>query len=81
MANAPLSGTGCKRCSLICISGKAKYFLFWDLTRFLKNRIRFAGRAILLMVLEFFSVIARTEAAEAIHSFFSAGGDGLLRCE
>src|SRR6476660_10366061 len=32
IASAPLVGTGCMRCSLICISGKAKYFLIWGLT-------------------------------------------------
>jgi hypothetical protein len=32
MANAPLSWTGWQEVPLICLSGKAKYFLFWGLT-------------------------------------------------
>src|SRR4029079_15775687 len=36
IASAPLVGTGCMRCSLIFISGKAKDFLFQGLTGFPK---------------------------------------------
>jgi hypothetical protein len=32
---------------LICPSGKAKYFLFWGLTRFLKTRIDLPRRVVL----------------------------------
>ena len=34
IASAPLGGTGCVIHILIYPSGKAKYFLFWGLTRF-----------------------------------------------
>ena len=38
IASAPLVGTGCMRCSTVRTSGKAKYFLFWDLTPISVNR-------------------------------------------
>jgi hypothetical protein len=43
IASAPLVGTGCSLYSPVRASGKAKYFLFWDLTEILLIQSDFPG--------------------------------------